>query len=110
MSDDDKANNGQSTHPAEDNSILNTQTLHEYCQTMTMNESVAPVLSKQEDLPTCPLMNKEKASHPESESDSDDMPLSHLLRMFAANEKVFKLFSNHSFLIPKYNTRHLKTK
>ena len=32
------------------------------------------------------------------------------LRMFAANEKVFKLFSNHSFLIPKYNTRHLKTK
>ena len=32
------------------------------------------------------------------------------LRMFAANEKVFKLFSNHSFLIPKYNTRHLITK
>ena len=32
------------------------------------------------------------------------------LRMFAANEKVFKLFSNHSFLIPKYITRHLKTK
>ena len=32
------------------------------------------------------------------------------LRMFAANEKVFKLFSNRSFLIPKDKIRHMKTK
>ena len=30
------------------------------------------------------------------------------LRMFAANEKVFKLFSNRSFLIPKYKKDILK--
>ena len=33
-----------------------------------------------------------------------------ILRMFASNEKVFKLFSNCSFLIPKYKIRHMKTK
>ena len=48
VSDDDKANNGQSTHPAEVNSILNTQTLHEYCQTMTMNEKKVLVGKDQE--------------------------------------------------------------
>ena len=32
------------------------------------------------------------------------------LRMFAANEKVFTLFSNRSILIPKYKIRHMKTK
>ena len=32
------------------------------------------------------------------------------LRMFTANEKVFKLFSKRSFFIPKYIIRHMKTK
>ena len=31
------------------------------------------------------------------------------LRMFAAND-IQTFFSNHSFLIPNYNTRYLKTK
>ena len=32
------------------------------------------------------------------------------LRMFAANEKVFKVFSNRSFFIPNYKIRHIKNK